>query len=524
MTALLFLKPALAIAVATAITVCLRQSSAALRHAVWAGAIVGTTCLPLLSLVLPSIRITSPVTPVTVLLPSYHPVSRPMNGAARGPVGAASERNGGGETAAPLAHWLFGAWILGALVLVARRVSAEVLVRGIVRRSRPAPKHAAYIRLSDEVTTPAVAGVLCPVILLPAALDSWPAPDVTAVLAHEVGHIARRDCLFNLWADLAAAFYWCNPLVHFGVRRMRSESERACDDRVLSGGTEPDGYAHLLLALARTARATGQGGGLPVAATAMARPRELESRLLAVLDPRVRRRPPPRWISAGLGALAIFVAMPTAAITLRAAPLTALPLRAPEPDRSGDTLADPGSERLPLASDAYRLSPGGARALVGPDSGLARVLAAALDHVPVHAADLIRDRAAWALSQARDGLLVEPLIEALGAADWRVQSYAAWTLGIARDARAVEPLIRLTGHPVWRLRATAAHALRESVDPRAEAAMTAALVDPAWQVRLEAVAYVAALGGPLVTERLRARLDDRHVAVRLAAQRALTSP
>jgi beta-lactamase regulating signal transducer with metallopeptidase domain len=519
-TTLLFLKPALVIAVAAAITVCLRRHSAAARHAVWAGAIVGTSCLPALGLVLPSLRIASPVTPVAALLPS-NPVSLPMNEVATGPVGAAPLRNREGQATVPLARWILAAWILGALVLVARRVRAEVLVRGIVRRSRPASNQPAHIRLSDEVTTPAVAGVLRPVILLPAAADSWPAADLTAVLAHEVGHIARRDGLLNLWADLTAAIYWCNPLVHVGVRRMRSESERACDDRVLAGGAEPEGYAHLLLELARTAGVTGQG--LPVAATAMARPRELESRLLAVLDPRVRRHPPPRWMSAGLGGLAILVALPTAAITLRAAPLTAVQLRAPEPDRLDDSLADPGSERLPLPSGAYRLSPAGARALAGPDSVLARRLVAALDHEPVHAADLIRDRAAWALSQARDGVLVEPLLEALGADDWRVRSYAAWTLAIAHDARAVEPLIGLVGHPVWRLRAMAASALRTLGDPRAEATMTAALVDPAWQVRVEAVEYLAALGGPALTEKLRPRLNDRHVAVRLAAARAFSS-
>ena len=69
----------------------------------------------------------------------------------------------------------------------------------------------------------------------------------------------------------------------------------------------------------------------------------------------------------------------------------------------------------------------------------------------------------------------------------------------------------------------AAYAIRESRDRRAEAAMSTALTDPAWQVRVEAVEYFAALGGPALSARLRPRLDDRHVAVRRAAEAALSS-
>lgn len=53
--------------------------------------------------------------------------------------------------------------------------------------------------------------------------------------------------------------------------------------------------------------------------------------------------------------------------------------------------------------------------------------------------------------------------------------------------------------------------------------MNTALTDPAWQVRLEAVEYFTTLGGPDFTERIILRRNDRHVAVRLAAERALTS-
>jgi hypothetical protein len=351
--------------------------------------------------------------------------------------------------------------------------------------------------------------VLHPVVLLPATAESWAESDLTAVLTHELGHVARGDCLFNLCGDVAKAIYWFNPAIYFALRRMRAESERACDDRVLLSGTEPSRYAHMLLGMASR-------GALPDAATAMARPRELESRLLAVLDARAPRAPLPRRMSVMFAGLGLVVALPTAALTLQAA-------AALEPDLLGDSLASPSSERLPLPPGAFRVTPAVTQALGGPDSALVRTLVAALDHRPDGAADLVRERAAWALQQAQGGHLVEPLLESLNSRDWRVHSYAAWTLAIARDLRAVTRLIPLLGSPNWRLRAMAAHALNASLDSRAEAAMHGALSDPAWQVRYEAVEYFGALGGPLVTTRLRPRLDDRHVAVRLAADRALTS-
>jgi hypothetical protein len=154
-------------------------------------------------------------------------------------------------------------------------------------------------------------------------------------------------------------------------------------------------------------------------------------------------------------------------------------------------LAKPDSERLPESSAPIDT----ALVLSGPDSALARRLIVASRHGPNGPSDLVRDRAAWALSQARDGRLVEPLLAALDARDWRVCAYAAWALAGTPDPRVIPRLIALLQHTVWRLRAMAAFAIRVSEDPRAEAAMTAALVDPAWQVREEAVEYFGAVGG-----------------------------
>jgi beta-lactamase regulating signal transducer with metallopeptidase domain len=534
----LILKPALILFGAAGLASALRRRSAAARHAVWTGAILATLLLPLLGLVLPRVRIAAPLAWVSAPETAPRQVGpapslgeiEPM------PATTASEARAldvAGQTRR-LGLAFFALWILGVVLLSARRIGAERRARAMLRRARPPSdgltrrlsglpaalpmRRPVEIRVSDETASPAVAGALRPVVLLPASAESWTDADLAAVLVHELGHVARRDCLLNLLADLAGILYWCNPLVRRGVRCMRVESERACDDRVVRTGSEPGRYAQLLLTVAHEHRSRAFDGPL----TAMARPHELESRLLAVLDGRAARDPLSPWTTAALAGLALVVAVPAAALSLHAETPQAPVLDGPEPDRSGDSLASPASERIPQRAGDYRLPPGAARALDGPDSVLVRWLAGGLARMPSHDGDLVRERAYWALARARDGRLVEALLEALGADDWREQAYAAWALAAARDPRALPRLLPLLSHPVWRLRAMAAFALRASGDPRAERVMARALTDPAWQVRTEAVEYFAALGGSDLSDRLRPRLEDRHLAVRLAAERALT--
>jgi DUF4097 and DUF4098 domain-containing protein YvlB len=90
---------------------------------------------------------------------------------------------------------------------------------------------------------------------------------------------------------IACALYWFHPLVWGVFRRQTAESERAADDHVLIRGTPGADYAAHLLEIARRSRGLRQAG---MVAIGMARPSELEGRLLAVLDEERERRPPPR--------------------------------------------------------------------------------------------------------------------------------------------------------------------------------------------------------------------------------------
>lgn len=539
-------KPALVLAAAAAVATGLRRRPAAARHLVWAGALLAVLALPLLSRTLPPLRLPAPLGLVEWRLPVIRSADPESAGdtlgrsGVPGSVRATQPRNRqerGPDAAELIGTWLFAPWLLGVLVLGARRVHGETQVRRILRAGRtlddPELVHwinrlaassgmrgPVRLRLSESITSPGVTGVLSPVVLLPAATLAWPRDRLAQVLVHEFAHIVRRDCLLNLVADLAGIVYWCNPLVRSAVRQLRTESERACDDRVIRSGADPGDYAGLLLTLTYAAR---MEEGLPRAATAMARPHQLESRLLAVLDSRVARDPLPRWMTPALAGVGLLLSLPAAALALDRPFQGHTDLFAAEPDRRGDSLASPASERVPHLIDSARLARSTLRALAGPDSALAALLVVALDRPPHGEEDLVRERAAWALSQTTDDRLVEPLLEALDSADWRIRAYAAWALAPARDPRTTGRLVLMLGHPVWRLRAMAAHALRELADPGVSEAMNAVLTDPAWQVRVQAVEYFARLGGADLPARLLPRLTDRHVAVRHAAEQALTT-
>ena len=133
--------------------------------------------------------------------------------------------------------------------------------------------------MSDQVEMAFAFDAFTPTIILPASAEEWSDDRRRAVLLHELAHIRRRDLIGHVIAGVACAVYWFNPFVWAAARRLRVESELASDDVVLESGVRPSDYAQHLLDLV-----TSVGQGAPTVALAMARPREFEGRLVAILD------------------------------------------------------------------------------------------------------------------------------------------------------------------------------------------------------------------------------------------------
>ena len=156
--------------------------------------------------------------------------------------------------------------------------------------------------LSHDAKMPFACGLATPTIVLPAECESWSQERRLAVLLHELAHVRRRDLAGHTLGRLVCAVYWFHPLVWTAARKLRDESERACDDLALSCGTRATDYAEHLLDIVTSVRRETT----PMVALAMARRKEFEGRMLAILDPELRHSTPSRRQSATLiGALAV---------------------------------------------------------------------------------------------------------------------------------------------------------------------------------------------------------------------------
>jgi beta-lactamase regulating signal transducer with metallopeptidase domain len=86
--------------------------------------------------------------------------------------------------------------------------------------------------------------------VIPAGAEAWSAERIGVVLAHECAHIHRGDWAVQIAAELLRRLL-VQSLLWLVCRRLRDESERACDDAVLAQGTDATVYAGHLVELAR---------------------------------------------------------------------------------------------------------------------------------------------------------------------------------------------------------------------------------------------------------------------------------
>ena len=445
--------------VALLVTLCLRRAAAATRHAVLAAAQIAALAVP--------------------LLPSFVPVSvgeevLHVGRASARPLVVATERRP--DARPTFAH----VWLVGFLVVSGAKLVSLIRAMRVVKRAKDG--------FSEEVEQPMTLGSR---ILLPTSAKGWSEQRLRAVLLHESAHVQRRDSLIGFAGELACAVYWFHPLAWLVERRARLERERACDDAVLQAGVAPCDYASAIVDVARATRTM---------AMPMAAPSQLETRITAILDPRVARK--------GSRAAAILIIALAPALAALEADIPRP--RFGEPDLRNDS--PPQSERLPSVA-APRV------AAAGRDAAFIAFLLEQAARPPRDGIDYVPERSRWALTQVRDGVLVEPLLDALHDGDWRVRAYAAWALGYSGDTRATAPLVEMLRDRRWRLRSMAAYSLANLGDPAAEQALLSVVDDEAWQVRAPVAQYLGIRG----THRqiLEALCRDRHIVVRTAAKDAL---
>jgi beta-lactamase regulating signal transducer with metallopeptidase domain len=77
---------------------------------------------------------------------------------------------------------------------------------------------------SDEIRSPILIGVLRPMIVFPADIAAWTSPaERSAMLRHELAHVARRDHYVNLFQTVLDAVFFLHPLTRYASRQLTVE-------------------------------------------------------------------------------------------------------------------------------------------------------------------------------------------------------------------------------------------------------------------------------------------------------------
>jgi beta-lactamase regulating signal transducer with metallopeptidase domain len=336
---MLLAKATIILLLALGITVVMQRASAGARHLVWLVTVAALLFVPALTAWAPlPVRI---LPAVRSFAEQYSPISRPRAEISARPAATRAA----GDAAAPTVparpgisspsndaasaisestlmtgiSALFVLWAAVLLAITASLAYAALLVKRIVNRARPldtadwlnplwevsdrlALDEAPRLLRSEDAKMPFACGLFTPTIVLPAECDHWSLDRRRAVLLHELAHVRRHDLIGHTLGRVACAVYWFHPLVWKAAKQLRSESERACDDLALACGARATDYAEHLLDIVTSVR----GDATPSVALAMARRKEFEGRMLAILDPDLRHSSPNRKQSAMLiGSLAL---------------------------------------------------------------------------------------------------------------------------------------------------------------------------------------------------------------------------
>jgi TonB family protein len=299
----LAVKGTLVLVAAMLATTLLRRASAAARHLIWTFAF---TCL----LVLPLLQWSGLKWRVAVPAPVAPILSDAVLAEASTSVPSAPARH---------FDWTL-LWYAGAALVTLRLLVAVIRLRKLVAGARPAPWAAdlagkgARIRESAAIDLPITFGLLHPTILFPNGAADWPPERLRLVLAHELAHVRRFDCLTQLLAEAVCAIYWFNPFAWLAASQFRKERERACDDAVLNQGTKSSDYAEHLLGVVRSAHVKGA----PIAMAISINSHNLQERLKAVLKPHVNRRAATPKLAAAIAAIALCIVVPIAIVRAQA--------------------------------------------------------------------------------------------------------------------------------------------------------------------------------------------------------------
>jgi beta-lactamase regulating signal transducer with metallopeptidase domain len=235
------------------LTLILRNNGAPIRYWLWFAASM-KFLLPFSLLTAAIGHVKQPLPPVLAIAPSsvdaLEQVAQPFSFTPTAASLASTAAEHANVTAILLVLWAAGFATMVSLWYVRwSRLNAAVRSAVPLTISAQLPIPA---RSSTAAIEPGLVGIWQPMLLLPEGIAaSLSVPEMSAVLAHELCHMRRRDNLTAAIHMLVEAVFWFYPVVWWLGARLIAERERACDESVLASGNEPEAYAEAILKVCR---------------------------------------------------------------------------------------------------------------------------------------------------------------------------------------------------------------------------------------------------------------------------------
>ena len=439
--------------------------------------------------------------------------------------------------------WTLGlliVWGLGALIGLIRLSVARLRLSRVLRRrrdiedpellgqlerlrSRARLHRPVRLTWSGEVTAPvAFRREIC---LPKEALSRLSGPQLSAVLAHETAHLARRDSWWLLVTLLLERVFFFQPLYNTARRDLQTVAEYLCDDWAVAQTGRKLTIAESLAEVATWL----SGSRRPLALPSMASDRsQLVRRVERILDGKTmfstdtRRHRLTSAVSIGATTVLMIIAAPGVTpgvvaqvdnepaneppLDLPVSPeqvpeISAETVQAPEPIKA-ETEANPIVESGPSDADVLTEAP-------GPDPVPAPT--------PVAVADSWEAEVAAAAQDTLNPRVVASLVRALSDSTAAVRKEAAEALGRLKATAAVPGLIRGLNDEDASVRQTLVRALARIGDNRAADGLIAALNDPSRQVRNYAAEALGRLGIRRAAPALVTLMKDEHPEIRRQA-------
>ncbi len=185
---------------------------------------------------------------------------------------------------------LIAIWLSGFLIIAFSWARRWRQIRATVRAASPIHLQAEVqgnvpVLSSPGVLEPGVFGIIRPVLLLPENIgERLSAAQLSAIVAHEMCHVRRRDNLTAAIHMVVAAIFWFHPAVWWIKARLLEERERACDEAVLQLGNEAELYAESILNVCKLYV------GSPLACMSGVTGSDLKRRIVRIMTKQIARK------------------------------------------------------------------------------------------------------------------------------------------------------------------------------------------------------------------------------------------